>query len=261
MVFDNEKWSLVLWWWVARGLSYVWVWKVLEENKILPNEIIWTSIWALLWACFSLWISSSDIFSIWNNIKIIKYLDLDLKWWFVKWNKVFWLLKTVFWEKTFKDTIIPLKIISVNLDTWKKVVFTSWKIIDAVMASISVPFIFSPYEIDWKFYVDWGLISNLSVENAEHKNILALSSFNQWNFSKLDMNVNRLKLAKKLSYRVFEITIRWNEKKLFDSLIQDWKNIKLYCFTSDDIALYQFNKIEQMFNQWYEWFKKVIDDL
>lgn len=49
------------------------------------------------------------------------------------------------------------------LKTWEKIIFKSWKLIDALRASISLPGIFKPYEIDHIKYIDWWLKSNLPV--------------------------------------------------------------------------------------------------
>lgn len=66
----------------------------------------------------------------------------------------------------FDDFDIPFAAVATNLETGEAEVFRSGYLPDALRASISIPSIFSPHEVDGKLYIDGGLIRNLPVEDA-----------------------------------------------------------------------------------------------
>lgn len=76
------------------------------------------------------------------------------------------LTQSVHGIEEFDDFEIPFAAIATNLETGEAEVFRSGYLPDALRASISIPSIFSPHEIDGNLYVDGGLIRNLPVEDA-----------------------------------------------------------------------------------------------
>jgi NTE family protein len=63
-----------------------------------------------------------------------------------------------FGKKTFQDTRIPLVICATDSTEKEPAYLTEGEIIDAVMASVSIPGIFPPYKIGKKVYVDGGVL-------------------------------------------------------------------------------------------------------
>lgn len=76
------------------------------------------------------------------------------------------LTQSVHGIEEFEDFEIPFAAVATNLETGEAKVFKSGYLPDALRASISIPSIFSPHEIDGKLYVDGGLIRNIPVEDA-----------------------------------------------------------------------------------------------
>lgn len=76
------------------------------------------------------------------------------------------LTQSVHGIEQFDDFEIPFAAVATNLETGEAKVFHSGYLPDALRASISIPSIFSPHEIDGNLYVDGGLIRNLPVEDA-----------------------------------------------------------------------------------------------
>ncbi len=76
------------------------------------------------------------------------------------------LTQSVHGIEEFNDFEIPFAAVATNLETGEAKVFQSGYLPDALRASISIPSIFSPHEIDGSLYVDGGLIRNLPVEDA-----------------------------------------------------------------------------------------------
>jgi len=58
-------------------------------------------------------------------------------------------------------------VIATDLKTGEKIIFKHGELIPALRASMSIPFIFKPYEMKGKFLVDGGLTSPVPVEAAK----------------------------------------------------------------------------------------------
>jgi predicted acylesterase/phospholipase RssA len=65
---------------------------------------------------------------------------------------------------TFKDLKCPLKIVACDAVTMKRVVFDSGRVKDAVMASLSIPGVFVPYQIGARSYIDGGILDPLPTD-------------------------------------------------------------------------------------------------
>jgi NTE family protein len=81
-------------------------------------------------------------------------------------NVMYERLKSVFGEKTFEDTILPLYIVATELYSGERVVISSGKLLDAIRASIAIPMIFSPWKIDGHLLVDGAVCDPLPIDVA-----------------------------------------------------------------------------------------------
>jgi NTE family protein len=111
-----------------------------------------------------------------EKVRLLNLVDPILKNWLIKGDKIKTYLESLFWEKRIEDSNIALKIIATDIDTGKKKVFHTGKISEAVRASISIPGIFEPCEINGKRFVDGGLTENIPVSVLKNKNIIAVSA-------------------------------------------------------------------------------------
>ena len=69
-------------------------------------------------------------------------------------------------EMDFDDLMIPFRSIATNLYTGEQTVFKNGDLVDTILASMAVPGVFPPHEIDDQLYVDGGLASNLPIQAA-----------------------------------------------------------------------------------------------
>lgn len=76
------------------------------------------------------------------------------------------LTQSVHGVEQFDDFPIPFAAVATDLETGEAKVFRSGYLPDALRASISIPSLFSPHDIDGKVYVDGGLIRNIPVQDA-----------------------------------------------------------------------------------------------
>ena len=75
-------------------------------------------------------------------------------------------LKKGFGDKTFADTVVPLYIAATELATGQQATLSRGSIVDAVRASIAIPYIWSPWEVDGKLMLDGCLSAPLPVDVA-----------------------------------------------------------------------------------------------
>ena len=130
----------------ARGFAHIGVIKVLEENNIPIDCIAGTSIGAVAAAYYALNLNITGLEEMslgFKKSKILSWIDLNnpavsL----VKGKKLRKFLLELFGNKTFKDTMIPLSIGATALEDGKRVVFREGRIVDAIIASSSIPGIF-----------------------------------------------------------------------------------------------------------------------
>jgi NTE family protein len=81
-------------------------------------------------------------------------------------NIMYQRLKSVFGEKTFNDTVLPLHIVATEFYTGERVVISSGKLLDAIRASIAIPIIFSPWKIGEQILVDGAVCDPLPIDVA-----------------------------------------------------------------------------------------------
>lgn len=176
----------------AKGLAHIGVLRVLEEIGIRPDYIAGTSMGAVVGALYSAGYPLDEIEEIltkndWdsfvngtfiedkvplekkvNNKKYMLSIRYDNKFNFslpkgfgnnqMIYFELKKLLSNVDSINNFDNLPIPLRIITTDLNTGKAVAIKEGDLAKAITASIAIPTIFDPVEIDGRLYVD-GLVS------------------------------------------------------------------------------------------------------
>lgn len=259
----KEKYSLALWWGAARWFAHIWVIQYIEENDIGIEEISWTSMWAIVASLYAIWKTSEEMIEISKAINYIKLIDVSLKEGLLKGDKIYKKLHSIFWEILIEELNIPLKIIATSIYNWERKVFESWKIIDAIRASISLPGIFKPHSIEGELYMDGGIVNNLPIECLNGKNIIAVSALKKVNEdlqSKrkilwVDFNVWFFKLNFQILQRTLIFMMKQNEDR---SLQAQGKNIILIEPEYGELDFNSFNKVDELVGVWYREAEKYI---
>ena len=86
---------------------------------------------------------------------------------FISGNKIRRFLKELIGDKSFSDTKIPLRIIATDINSGEEVIINKGKLINAIMASISVPAIFPPVKFNGRLLVDGGLINPTPINQVK----------------------------------------------------------------------------------------------
>ncbi len=186
MFKKNQNTTLVLSGGAALGFAHFGVIKALEENKITPNEIIGTSMGAIASAFLAEKFTYKQIEQIIQELKYLKLLKINIFSFssLLEHTKIHKFLQEKLGNKTFIELETKLKIIATNIETgelklFDKINTPNTQIIDAICASISIPGIFKPYQIENEIYVDGLLCSNFPIEFATNKKILGINVITQ----------------------------------------------------------------------------------
>ena len=184
----------------AKGLAHVGVIKVLEEMGIRPDYIGGTSMGSIVGALYAIGYNVDSLESIARNTEWSRLLgdeisrrDLaleekgDADRFFVSIpikedgikipsgvingqnieNRFNTLFAPVHDTRNFHDFQIPFVCIATDIETGEEIVFKEGYLPKAVRASISIPSILDPIEINGRLLVDGGLVNNFPVDRVK----------------------------------------------------------------------------------------------
>jgi len=149
----------------ARGFAHLGIIKLLEELGIKPNAISGTSAGAIVGAFYASGKGPEEILEIFKENHLFG------------WSKIAWqkdgffsmvVVRKLLMEMIEKDDFDALKIklfvAATDLIEGKSIIFSNGNLVDAVVASASVPVIFEPVLSCNKVLVDGGILNNFPVE-------------------------------------------------------------------------------------------------
>jgi len=151
------------------GFCHVGVLKVIEEENIPVDVIVGSSIGALIASLWAIGKSSREILEITSEFKEPKHIwgliDVTFpRLGFLKGNKLYRFLKKHLGDKTFYDVKLPLKIIASNVRKKEPKILDRGPLVDAIIASCSMPGIFAPFKLKEEILFDGGVIYPLPTE-------------------------------------------------------------------------------------------------
>jgi NTE family protein len=162
---ENPRVGLALGSGGARGLAHIGVIKVLEEEKIPIHCIAGSSIGSLIGAFYASGMSPEMMKKLALHLKKKHWLDLTVpKMGFVAGIKIKEMVRILTKGKGIEELSLPLSIVATDLVNGERVVFTRGPIAEAVRASISIPGIFVPEEIDGRLLIDGGVIDRVPIQ-------------------------------------------------------------------------------------------------
>jgi len=246
---QSNNFSLVLSGGAALGIAHLGVLHDLEEQNIVPNEIVGTSIGAIIGACMSIGMTEKEIYI---HIKKFSGIFNWVKFSFsgnsmVDNDKIVKIFDSIFKNKKMKDTKIPLKLIATNLRNGHKKVFDASDdvyIKDAVLSSMTIPGVFEEHIIDKEIYGDGFLCENLGINAASYQHILAVDVLGRNAFEKTMPN-NFFKTANIME--MFEKSMRlliYNQTQTH--IKHSDKNIYLIEPTTKNYKTFQFHKYKEI---------------
>ncbi len=183
----------------AKGIAHIGVLKALEEAGITPDYITGTSMGSIMGGLYASGYTADQIEDIvlgmdWdltltNNLPLDK-ITIEEKFYYGRYLMDFYLQdkKLVFPDglidsealmqqfsrftahvsgtTDFNDLPIPFACVATDIETGEPVVLNKGSLIRSMRASMAIPTVFTPVEIDNHYLVDGGLVRNMPVEEA-----------------------------------------------------------------------------------------------
>jgi NTE family protein len=162
----------------AKGFAHLGVFKLFEELGIRPDIIAGTSAGAMAGALFADGYSAEEIKILFTNREFSEFASLQVpKSGLFDTKPLRNFLRRILRAKTFEELKTPLVVMATDLDHGESHAFREGPLVDPIVASCSVPIIFSPVLINGVHYVDGGLFRNFPVSEirGECENVVGVN--------------------------------------------------------------------------------------
>ena len=202
---DRPKIALVLSGGGARGVAHVGILKVLEENKVPVDLIVGNSMGSIVGGMYAVGMSPikmenilksidwKDLFTDRPSEKDLSFRDKRDRQRFARFEigvkkgkialpkgiiagqKLNFLLRSLTLQSTgiehFDELPIPFRAVATDVNTGEMVLFEKGSLADAMRASMSVPGVFSPVEIEGRILIDGGVVNNIPIDVARQMGV------------------------------------------------------------------------------------------
>jgi NTE family protein len=185
----------------ARGAAHVGILKVLEENRVPVDFVVGTSMGSIVGGLYAAGRSPEEIDTVFHEIlwtdlfadwptqdwlsfrrkrDLEKYIDLEfgagikkgfkLPRGFIAGQKLGFELRkhtvSVAGVDDFDKLALPYRAVAADINTGEVVVMGKGNIAEAIRASMSLPGVFPPVELDGRILIDGGIVNNVPVDVA-----------------------------------------------------------------------------------------------
>ncbi|GIN74390.1 esterase [Bacillus sp. J14TS2] len=148
----------------ARGFAHLGVLKILQEHSIPIDMIAGSSMGALVGCFYAFGHDLEQLTKLSVAFKRNHYLDFTIpKMGFIEGKRIENLIHLFMHGKNLEELNIPVKVITTDLQTGKKVEFSKGNIARIVRASIAIPGIFTPVKINGRLLVDGGVVDKIPI--------------------------------------------------------------------------------------------------
>ncbi len=165
--FSDKKVGLALSGGAARGLAHIGVLEILEKEEVPINMISGTSMGAIVGAMYARGESASKIKEValdlgWRELAQIVALTQP-KAGLLSVRKIKARLKEIIGEVDFADLQMPFACVATDIITGEEVVIQHGPVLEAVIASMSLPVIFRAARWHGRYLVDGGVVNPVPV--------------------------------------------------------------------------------------------------
>ena len=155
----------------ARGIAHIGFLQALEEEGVRADYVAGSSMGSIVGACYCRGIPPEKMLEIVRELRPSDIVNLGVapitKLGLMKWTKVRKMMSALLEDCAFSDLAIPFSCVSVDLKSGKKVVLSEGSVVDAILASSSIPTVFRPVEKDGMLLIDGGVLCRVPVKEVK----------------------------------------------------------------------------------------------
>ncbi len=149
----------------AKGIAHIGVIKALQESGIFPDMVAGTSAGSVVGALYAAGKTPEEMVDFVRDGSLFKIYKVILPSdGFTKLTYLREKLEQSIVHDSFEELKRPLFVAVTNLITGAHEIRSKGPLFDVVVASSSIPLVFSPVEINGQLYVDGGVLANFPVE-------------------------------------------------------------------------------------------------
>lgn len=151
----------------ARGAAHIGVLMELERLGIRPNLITGTSIGGLVGALYASGLTCNDLIDFFREMNVSSmYSFAGSAPALAGVNKIEQHLESFIGRPKFSELGIPLAVVTTDLVSRKEVILDEGDVITAVLATIAIPILFPPVEMEDMVLTDGGILNNTPFNTA-----------------------------------------------------------------------------------------------
>jgi NTE family protein len=152
----------------SRAIAHIGVLRALEEHGISPGIVAGASAGALVGAFYAAGYTPDQMLEFFNTRSPFRFSNFALtKPGIIDTAKVIRDFEEYFPANRFEALKKKLRIVATDIVSGEGVVFDAGPLIPPVLASSSVPLVFTPTRIDGRLFSDAGIVNNFPVELLE----------------------------------------------------------------------------------------------
>lgn len=157
----------------ARGIAHIGVIQELEARDYKITSIAGASMGALIGGFYAAgqlkdytdWLLTLD------RMDVLRLVDFSISSkGLVKGRRIIEKMKEIIPDRDIKDLNIPFTAVATDIISGEEKVFSEGNLYEAIRASISIPTVFQPKEINDHFYVDGGVLNPVPVDRIQRVN-------------------------------------------------------------------------------------------
>lgn len=203
----------------AKGFAHLGILQALNDNGIHPEVISGTSAGAFAGVLYADGHKPKDIISFFKERKFQEFAEFGIpQAGLFKSTRFHSFLKVHLKARNFDDLNTPLRVVATDIAEGQYKVFSQGDVVSAVVASCSVPIIFSPVEIAGHHYVDGGLLKNFPVSPIR-EDCKVVFGVNVSPIRRLNYR-NSMKYVAERSFHYMSSSNTFQDRKLCDFLIE-----------------------------------------
>ena len=160
----NTRIGLALSGGAAKGIAHIGALKAFEEENIKIHCISGTSVGALVASYFAFGRPAESIMSICSTLNLSKIINFTFeRGGLFSTENIREMILRDLGDVRIEDANIPLAICATDIETGEQLIFRKGNLADIVCASMAVPGLFVPVEVDGRILVDGGLVENVPI--------------------------------------------------------------------------------------------------